>query len=126
MSPQPRLVRPAHRRIRRVVALLTLGLSAMGGGATPVHAETSVGGTLSGDQVWATSGSPYRMGDNVTLARGATLRIDPGVQVLSSGRFRLNVVGKLQAVGTPADPITLSVGSGLRFYDGSAGSEVAW
>ena len=92
----------------------------------PASASTDVSGTISGDQVWTQAASPYRLVDNVTLARGSHLRLEPGVEVRSAGRLRLNVVGTLQAVGTPADPITLSVGSGLRFYDGSIGSELAW
>jgi len=92
----------------------------------PASASTDVSGTISGDQVWTQAASPYRLVDNVTLARGSHLRLEPGVEVRSAGRLRLNVVGTLQGVGTPADPITLSVGSGLRFYDGSIGSELAW
>ena len=86
-----------------------------------VLAATSVSGQITGNTVWSSSRSPYVLTDNTTVASGARLTINPGVRVESAGRFRLNVVGRLWAVGTPADPIDLSIGSGLNFYEGSAG-----
>jgi hypothetical protein len=119
-------------RLRRLVGFVVaasvaffIGISLVAPGA-PATAQTNVSGTISSDTTWTAAGSPYVMTDNTTVASGVSLAIEPGAVVQSTGRFRLNVVGVLSAVGTPADPISLSIGSGLRFYAGSLGSEVAW
>lgn len=116
---------------RGSVALRTLWASVLALGLTVVApsmaaADTPVGGRIDSDTTWTKEGSPYVLDDNVTVARGSTLTIEPGVTVRGAGSLRLNAVGPIHAVGTAADPITLSLGEGLTFYAGSEGSEVAW
>ena len=113
-------------RGRQLTNLVLLGVSASMICVSPSYAATQVAGSLTGDQVWRKPGSPYTLVDNATVSSGASLTIEPGVQVNSAGRYTLNLVGRLTAVGTPADPIDISLGSGLTFYHGSIGSEVAW
>lgn len=88
---------------------------------------TDVRGTLSGQTVWTKRGSPYVLQGDVTVAWGAKLTLEPGVQVvaassdaLKSGvdpeRVELIVDGALVVRGTPAQPVTLS----------SSGGEGSW
>lgn len=91
---------------------------------TPAAAGTNVGGAISG--TWTLAGSPYTLVDNVTIPSGATLTVQPGVVVTSTSSYRFNVVGTLTAVGTAADPITLSLSDGLRFFPGSSASQIKW
>lgn len=63
----------------------------------PVSVEaaepTPVGGILTGEHHWTADGSPYTLVDNVTLANGAVLTIDPGVTVVASTALKVNVAG---------------------------------
>ena len=67
---------------------------------------------------------------NVLVVGGVSLTIDPGVEVLFSGNFFLQVDGQLRAIGTQANPIkfrssvpVLDIGSqgwaGIRFTNSS-------
>ncbi|WNG48960.1 hypothetical protein F0U60_36205 [Archangium minus] len=88
---------------------------------------TDVQGALSGHTVWKKSGSPYVLKGDVTVAWGARLTLEPGVQVIAapedalrSGvdpqRVELIVDGTLVVRGTTAHPVELS----------SRGEEGAW
>ena len=113
-----------HRGLVAVAVSLVMSVCLIWASASV--ASTSVAGSLSGSQTWTKAGSPYTLVDNATVSSGSSLTIEPGVQVNSTGRYTLNLVGRLRAVGTPADPIDISLGSGLTFFNGSLGSEVAW
>ena len=54
---------------------------------------------------WGISGSPYLIFNNITVPSGATLSIDPGVQVIFQGLYSLEVAGNLVAIGTQTLPI---------------------
>ena len=114
------------RHVALVGALVSV-VMLVGASTTTAVADqtgTHVSGTISADTTWTLTGSPYTLDDNTTIGSGATLTVDPGVVI--EGTFRLNAVGVLHAVGTPADPITFSVTGGLHFYPGSLGSQVEW
>ena len=65
-------------------------------------------GTLSADATWTSAGSPYRVGGDLTIPDGVTLRIEDGVVVEMPSSRRLTIAGGvLRAVGTEARPITL-------------------
>ena len=52
--------------------------------------------------------STYYLTDNVTINKGDTLTIKPGVKVKANGNFSFNVSGDFICVGTEAKPILLT------------------
>lgn len=50
---------------------------------------------------------PYVVYDTLVVAQGATLTVDPGVQLLFHNHAALRVYGRLDAVGTPEKPIIM-------------------
>lgn len=120
-------------RVLPALALLAVGPSA-------ASADTIVpGGSLpAGLTVWSLAGSPYELGGDVTVPQGATLVIEPGVEVsaaevdsLRTGsdslRVELLVHGRLRAIGTRSAPvffhgnkIAKASWGGLRFYRSSS------
>jgi uncharacterized protein YjdB len=65
---------------------------------------TMVGGIIGTSTTWTRAASPYRLSQNVQVAHGATLTIEPGVEIEGVNRA-LEVFGTLNAVGTAAAPI---------------------
>jgi len=63
---------------------------------------------ISEDTTWNLSGSPYILDDTYIIGQGATLTIEPGVEVLFNGFYSIIVDGSLNATGTPKDPIIFS------------------
>ena len=113
------------RKISFFLVLLVLGL----GGTHPVLAETvSLAGEVSG--TWTAADSPYLVEGNITVPAGQTLVIEPGVQVLFQGLYKLTVNGTLQAVGTDSDLIVFSGSqaaahwAGLEFTNTPDGSQL--
>lgn len=89
-------------RSRRAEVTLCLLLA-----AAPAAAESRVGGVLSGATTWTQAESPYLVGENVEVPRGASLRIEPGV-VVRFERYSLVVRGELVARGTAEAPIVMT------------------
>jgi len=65
-----------------------------------VVSATWVEGDITQDVVWKLVDSPFIVVGNITVHAGATLRIEPGVEVKFGGPFRILVEGKLVAEGT--------------------------
>ena len=78
----------------------------------PAHAAptaTYVSGPIITHTTWTVAGSPYIMTDIVIVNPGITLTIEPGVTVMGQQDYiGLRVRGHLQAIGTPANPITFT------------------
>jgi len=55
--------------------------------------------------------SPYYMSCNVLLPKGATLTIEPGVDVLVEGRYKFRVQGRLISDGTESSPVSIRSGA---------------
>lgn len=68
----------------------------------------STNAPAAGEIRWTLAGSPYRVTANTTVPAGATLRLDPGVNVQFAQNVRLRVEGRIVAEGTPARRILFS------------------
>ncbi len=87
-------------------ALLFVGRSIIARGAPNV---TPVCGAISSDTTWNTADSPYEVClGGVTVERGATLTVQPGVAVQFLSNARLTASGTLLALGTPTQTITFT------------------
>ncbi len=69
-------------------------------GGLLLFAETPVGGTISKHATWTKSGNPYVVESNLRIAAGASLTIEPGVEVRMGRNVNINVYGTIKAKGT--------------------------
>lgn len=85
----------------------------------------SVEGIIANDTVWMVTNSPYEVISDVTIANGAKLTIEPGVEILLETGSSLIVNGSLHAVGTSANRISFTSSksepvagdwNGIKFY----------
>ena len=84
----------------RMMLLVLVGLMAWMNG----NAQTVInGGEVSGK--WTKANSPYQVNDNITVAQGTTLEIEPGVTVAFANNVGLTINGQLTAEGTENDSI---------------------
>jgi len=72
---------------------------------------TQVSGIINTDTTWTVANSPFIVTGNILVYTGATLTIEPGVEVIFNGNFSIQVRGNLQAIGTEQERIT------FRHYD---------
>lgn len=82
------------------------------------QAQTTVGGVLTSDTTWTTSGSPYRVTSTVQIPEGVTLTIEPGVEVqASSGLTDMFLVhGTLRAIGNSSSKVSFDGASSANFF----------
>ena len=77
-----------------------------------------VSGVIDQDTTW--SDTIFVTGD-VTINNGITLTIDPGSTIKFTGHYKLNVQGRLLAVGTENDSIVFTKQDYVHYWDGWAG-----
>lgn len=82
------------------VVLILLGSNQSLGGETVIP-----GGTILGNTVWTSNGSPYTITAPLRVAPGATLDILPGVEVRFRAHGQVVVQGELLSVGTEDAPV---------------------
>jgi hypothetical protein len=72
---------------------------------------------------WQVTGSPFYIQGEITIPNDSTLTIEPGVEVVFMGHYKLNVQGCLLAVGTQQDTIYFTAENiqngwhGIRFLN---------
>lgn len=100
-----------------------------GRAASQTCTTTIPGGVVVGE-TWTTAGSPYCVTGDITVS---LLTIEPGVQVLVDGPFKIEVLTTITAIGTAAEPILFSAKDpadtenlwhGLKFQSTPAGSNL--
>lgn len=71
---------------------------------TVTRPDTEVGGIINDNTSWTLANSPYRLVQNVQIAYGATLTIEPGVEIEGAGKS-IEVWGALNAIGNASSRI---------------------
>ena len=71
--------------------------------ASTTFATNVPAGLVSG--TWTLAGSPYNIQGSIQIPNDSTLIIEPGVSVIFQGAYKLNVQGRLLAIGTITDTI---------------------
>lgn len=74
-------------------------------------------GTISVDTTWTAAGGPYVVSNNLTVATGVTLTLEPGVVVLFDQGRGLTVNGRLLAQGTAEQPIVFTRNAGATTWN---------
>jgi len=68
---------------------------------------------------WDMGGSPYYILEKIEIPFGSDLVIEPGVEVLFQGHYKMDVKGSINAIGTPNDRIIFTSidepWNGIRF-----------
>ena len=81
-----------------------------------LQSQTTVpAGTVCG--TWTLSGSPYLIMGDITVPGSKKLTIEPGVEVVFQGYYKLNVRGVLLAAGNENDSIKFTTSDTTGFYD---------
>lgn len=96
----------------------------------PARSLTEVCGKLSGNVTWTRADSPYVSTCDLEVPAGATLTIEPGVEVQFGPRQKLMVAGRLVARGSEALPISFKPASSewdsVQLLAGSGPSELTY
>jgi hypothetical protein len=93
--------------------MLLANLVAREAAATSGCAPATVNANITANETWTLACSPYNVTANVTVQNGATVTIEPGVQVKFSSTRTLTIstitlTGGLVANGTVANPIVFT------------------
>lgn len=74
-------------------------------------------GSITVDTTWTAANSPYVISNEITVASGVTLTIEPGVTLLFNQGLGMTVNGRLLAEGTEASPIVFTRNTGASTWD---------
>ncbi|MDD5529522.1 MAG: T9SS type A sorting domain-containing protein [bacterium] len=88
------------------ILLISAGILGLLSGMLLQADTTYVSGNITTNIVWDTTGSPYVVTSALTVDTLVTLKIDPGVTVISSADITIN--GTLNAIGTVNDSIIIT------------------
>lgn len=87
-----------------LVLCFLLGLSI----TREASAQTEVSGIIDTDTTWKVAGGPYIVKGNILIQNGATLTIEPGVEVRFDGAYSIQIEGEFKAQGTPTKRIVFT------------------
>lgn len=87
----------------------------------PSVKATYVEGLITQDTVWTLVDSPFVISNEIVICEGATLTIEPEVEVRFGGRFSITVEGRLVAEGT-SDKMIKFTSNGLQPEAGNWGA----
>lgn len=117
-SPRPglytRRIAPLCARSRlaawiMAVILIWLAAPAASAAVLPAPHRVDVGGSVTTDQTWTKTNSPYRVTSTLSVRPGVTLTIEPGVTVIVNPGVVLEFNrATLHAVGTTVEPIVFT------------------
>lgn len=79
---------------------------------------TTISNDITEDTHWTVENSPYFIANDISVADGKTLIIDPGVVVKFEYEANLIIEGKIEAIGTELNPIYFT-----SLYDDSVGGD---
>ncbi|WP_396613574.1 right-handed parallel beta-helix repeat-containing protein (plasmid) [Haloferax sp. S1W] len=91
-----------------VVVSLVTSLVSPGAVAETNTDTTFVESDITTDATWTPDGGPYRIIQDIHIAPGATLTIQPGTDIQLAEQITLSVDGSLYANGTDDRPVTIS------------------
>jgi hypothetical protein len=96
-----------------LIGILFISLEFFSGDEISVYAQvgTSVGGYMSANTTWTSSGSPYIVEETVIVEPNVALSIDPGVEVRFASGSELIIDGALIASGNSGNFITFTSNS---------------
>lgn len=113
-------------RLHAALSLLWLFAVLALGVTVSARADTLVSGNVEANTRWTQAGSPYVIQGNLYVVGGATLQIDPGVQVYVNPGVRITVLaGSVQALGTSAQPVVIQ-STKVRQAQAAAGDWGPW
>ncbi|MEM3672610.1 MAG: hypothetical protein QW468_00065 [Candidatus Bathyarchaeia archaeon] len=85
---------------------------------------TPVSGVISENTTWTKYGSPYNLTGHLIIDEFASLTIEPGVEIKANGyRIWVNSNAKLNATGTPSEPIIFN-GTGIQLRDSTENASI--
>jgi len=92
-----------------------------------IFAQTIVHGGIYANTTWSLANSPYYMDGSVVVFPGATLTIEPGVEIrvlengFTGGQYYLETRGTINMIGQPGALITIKANSSVTSYNEWAG-----
>ncbi len=72
-------------------------------------------GTISESETWTLAGSPWMVSGDVVIQSGASVTIEPGVEVQLGAGASIRVFGELNALGEESQPVGFSSAGGQRW-----------
>jgi hypothetical protein len=98
-----------------------------------VQAQTTISSIIAADETWTAANSPYVLTANAVIKQGVRVRVEPGVHIRSTGKFKLIVEGSFEAHGKKdsvirIDTATFEFTNSAKGYDfkSSSGSHFSY